>query len=57
MCITNALSSAGMTLLSLGIDQHIDSSTPITLKPIYHGQGFSLSRLHLLTENQSILIS
>lgn len=29
ICITNAPSSAGMTLLSFGIDQHIDSSTPI----------------------------
>lgn len=57
ICITNALSLAGMTLLSLGIDQHIDSSTLITLRPIYHQQGFHPPLLHLLAENQSLLIS
>lgn len=40
MCITNAWSPAGVTLLSSGIDQLIDSSTRRTQKPIYHRQGF-----------------
>lgn len=40
MRITNASSPAGLTLLSLGIDQLIDSSTRRTQKPIYHRQGF-----------------
>lgn len=40
MCITNASSPAGLTLLSLGIDQLIDSTTRRTQKPIYHRQGF-----------------
>lgn len=48
-------SPVGMTLLSFGIDQCIDSITQITLKPIYHRQGFRLPWLHVLAENQSIL--
>lgn len=40
MCITNASSPAGLTLLSLGIDQLIDSSSRRTQKPIHQRQGF-----------------